>query len=193
LRLFITAILMLIIINLQAQRPNLQLRVFAGMNVFTLKSKSNPLLDGVSVGYLGGFGARITKRKLYGEMNFNFIRSGIPLELQRIGSNLPNSTINISAFEIPIVAGYKFANTAFFKWSMYTGINTIIVTRVKQNDLDFTKSDMKNPQFGLRGGSGIDFAFFTFNFHYTYGLNKLIKNENRTNNHLMEFNIGVIF
>lgn len=175
-----------------AGRPNLQLRVFAGMNVFTVKSRVNPALDGVSVGYLAGFGGRITKNKLYGELNFNFIQSGIPLEL-RIGGNLQKSNVRVSAFEVPVLVGYKFVNTAFFKWSMYSGINTLIVTGIRENDLDFKRSDIRNPQFGLRAGSGIDFAFFTFNFHYTYGLNKLLKDQGRTNSHLLEFNIGVIF
>ena len=179
--------------DIHASRPNLQLRAFIGMNVLTLRSKSEPLLDGVSVGYLGGFGARITKRKLYGEMDFNFIRSGIPIDVRRIGGSLPVSNIRVAAFEVPIVVGYKFVKTAFFKWHMYTGINTIIITAVKENDLGFSRSDLQNPQFGWRNGSGIDFAFFTFNFHYTYGLNKLISDAGRTNTHLFEFNIGVIF
>ncbi|MCP4125164.1 MAG: PorT family protein [Bacteroidetes bacterium] len=176
-----------------AQRPNLQLRAFAGMNVITVTSKSEPSLDGVSTGYLAGFGVRITKKKLYGQLDFNFIRSGISVDLRRIGGTLPKSSVRISAFEAPLVVGYKFANTAFFKWHLFTGINTLIVTRVKENDIGLQRDDLHNAQFGLRAGSGIDFAFFTFDFHYTYGLNKLIKDSGRTNSHLLEFNIGVIF
>jgi len=163
------------------------------MNVVTVKSKSEPALDGVSVGYLAGFGTRITKRKLYGQLDFNFIRSGISVDLERIGGTLPKSSVRISAFEAPLVVGYKFVNTAFFKWHMFTGINTLIITGVKENDFGFQRSDLKNPQFGIRTGSGIDFAFFTFDFHYTYGLKKMIKDAGRTNSHLLEFNIGVIF
>lgn len=192
-RSLLLALLLMAAGGVSAQRPNLQLRAFGGMNVFTIQSKSDPEISGVSVGYLAGFGARITKKKLYGELDLNFIRSGIPVDLRRIGGTLPASDVRVSAFEAPLLVGYKFANTPFFKWHLYTGINTLLVTGVSDNSFGLTKGDLHNPQFGLRAGSGIDFAFFTFDFHYTYGLNKLIREAGRTNSHLLEFNMGVIF
>ena len=151
------------------------------------------MLNGFSVGYMGGFGARITKHRIFGEMNFNFIRSGIPLNLPRIVGSSRKSDVRVSAFELPIVGGYKFVNKALFKWSMYAGINTLLITKVSDNQFGFEKSRLKNPQFGARFGSGVDLAFFTLNLHYTYGLNGLIKEGPRGHSHFFEFNIGVIF
>lgn len=180
-------------ITVQAQRPNLQIRLHAGMNVAKLSSAENPIFNGVSVGYLGGFGFRVSKNKIYGEATFNFIRSGVPIDLRRLGNGNTSSTVPIYAFELPVVVGYRFAKTAFFKWAVYTGLNTLVVTRVKPNDFDFERSGVNNPQWGIRAGSGIDFAFFTFNFNYTYNLPKLLEIEPRVNTHIMQFNVGVIF
>ena len=180
--------------SVKAQRPNLQMRGFIGLNVYSAQFKNEEFFPGgVSVGYLGGFGLRVTRKKLIGGIDFSFIRSGIPIDLNGVGQGIERSTIRVSAFELPLTVGYKFVKSAFFKWNIYGGISTIIVTKVQDNDFDIRAHDLKNPQFGLRAGSGIDFAFFTFNLNYTYSLNKLVKDISRNNSHLFEFNIGVIF
>ncbi|MEZ5007408.1 MAG: outer membrane beta-barrel protein [Chitinophagales bacterium] len=180
--------------SVKAQRPNLQMRGFIGLNVYSAHFKNEAFFPGgVSVGYLGGFGLRVTRKRLMGEIDFSFIRSGIPVDLNGVGQDIERSTIRVSAFELPFIVGYKFVKTAFFKWNVNAGISTIIITKVQANDFGIKANDLKNPQFGLRAGTGIDFAFFTFDLNYTYSLNKLVKEISRNNSHLFEFNIGVIF
>lgn len=192
----VLAILFLVMFasTVKAQRPNLQMRGFIGLNVYSAQFKNEAFFPGgVSVGYLGGFGLRVTRKRLMGGMDFCFIRSGIPVDLNGVAQGVERNTIRVSAFELPITAGYKFVTTAFFKWYLYGGINTLVVTKVQDNDFEINAGDLKNPQFGLRAGSGMDFAFFTFDLNYTYSLNKLVKEVSRNNSHLFEFNIGVIF
>lgn len=176
-----------------AQRPNLQIRIHGGLNAYSIKFKQAELPGGLSIGYLGGFGLRVSRKNFVGQLDVNFIRSGIKVDLSGINPNIDRSTIRTNAFEFPLMAGYRVVDNAYFKLQLMGGISTLFFASIVENDLNLEVSQFKQPQFGLRFSPSIDFTFFSIDFSYTYGLNKLFKDLSRSNAHLFQLNVGVVF
>lgn len=202
--------LMMLSLCLSAQRPHLQLGVHAGLNARAYGIKVLALfivvtdstvsetdtiitLKGTDGGFQIGFLFRISKARKYAETGINFVRTSVPVFSTEIDSAASDAK-TVYGVEIPFLVGYKVVSTPLFKWRLSTGLNLGIIGKVKANDQGFSRSDFTNPRVGLRAGTGIDLAMMYLDFYYTLGLTKEFKSlDIRTQSHLVQLNIGVLF
>lgn len=191
------ALLFLLSQPLHAQRPNLQLGFQAGINGTYLEARLDDPTELFGVGYQGGIYFRVTKKRGFGEIGLNFIRS-VSFSSKEEMKNDINLEDNLVVFntEIPIMAGYKLIKTPFTKWRLYSGLNVSFTGKTFNEEISNTsirRKDFQQPHLGVRVGTGVDIAFFTLDMNYTLGMTNALKFDFWTQSHFWMFNGGVVF
>ena len=183
-----------------AQRPKLHLKVYAGYHshifVYQELQKSQDVLHG----WQAGFGFRVSYRKVFGEVDFNFVRSGIIVPIEdSLMVDFDKVELKVNSFELPIKVGVIPIKTALLKWYLYTGLGVRINTKGKfvvgDNEEKFKPKDLglSNPNLDFLLGTQVDIAWITLELMYSLGINSSLTENIRTNSHELQFNIGIWF
>ncbi|MGB5809956.1 MAG: outer membrane beta-barrel protein [Polyangiales bacterium] len=205
--------------------PKLDIKVFFGVGSTTLVPRlpEIELPDGTEIGgrqrssfvsWQGGVSARVTSRKVFGEIGMGFSRfqfqvtetmaliaeeQGRPFQLDIVGRNA-----QMNSLDIPITAGYVPYANPLFKLFLYGGwvskfnIRGFVSTPNTRKGLKFKPKDIPGLplviyQAGMRLGAQFDIGPINVDFNYTIGLNSLSKTEFRTNSHVTQLNLGWLF
>lgn len=185
-----------------AQRPKLYLKAFGGLHLHTFVYREEVKSNDNFFGWQGGFGFRISYRQGFGEMDFNFIRSGITVFLEdTMAQNLDFNEFDfkLNAFEIPLKIGVIPLKTPFFKWYFYTGTALRFNTKGKLKVLD-QEIKLKPKEVDLRVlnvdwilGTQMDVGWLNIDIMYGMGLTNSTKSSIRTNSHEIQLNLGFLF
>ena len=200
-RVFIISIVMLLAYNANAQRPKLDLKAYGGYHTHIFVYKDGMGTKDVLHGWQAGFGMRVSRRKLMGEIGFIWIRNDILL-------SLPDSVVaalegvdkfKFNSFEIPLKAGYIPVKTAYFKWYVYSGLGFRFNTKTRLDIGDETFK-FKPKEVGLNWfninyliGTQFDIGSLNLEVMYNLGVNNSSRDGFRTNSHEIHFNIGFWF
>ncbi len=75
-------------------------------------------------------------------------------------------------FMLPLTVGYEVVHRPRFKWRVGGGAFIGANFLVSSNSFHFTGQDIRNPQFGFLGESGIQYLNFLIQLEYDYSLNR---------------------
>jgi len=184
--------------GLWAQQPKMYLKVFAGGNSHRKVYRERDVQSDFFPGWQGGFGFRVSRRRAFAEVDFNFIRftARIPGEDLDLEDDL---RFKFNSFELPLTAGWIPIKEPLVKWYLYSGLvnrfNGRIRARFEDEELDFKPKDAGLPVYnlGFRLGSQVDVAMLNLDFSYTINLTNGVRDVIRTNVHAVLFNVGFVF
>ena len=178
--------------RVEAQQPKLDIKALAGfsLNLYDSLKVPEQLPNGEDeptserfAGWLGGFGARISKRKAFAEVLFTFNRF------------ISNETV-LNSFQLPINLGYIPFKIAEFGVYLYGGyVNHFNVAlkqgkeRIRIKDTDAFVIYQALARFGV----SFDLYMFNFDFNYSIGLNSATKTPWRTRYQLLQFTVAYVF
>lgn len=204
--------------------PKLDIKVFLGVGTTTFVPRlpEIELADGTVVGgreresffsWQGGLSARVTSRKVFGEIGLVFSRfqfeitQGMADQAEREGRPFPIDIVGqkaqMNSLDIPITAGYVPYANPLFKLFLYGGwVNKFNLRgfvdlpeggSVRFRPKQIPAFPMVIYQAGMRLGAQIDLGPVNVDFNYTIGLNSISKTDFRTNSHVTQLNLGWLF
>ncbi|MFH1296285.1 MAG: porin family protein [Bacteroidota bacterium] len=88
--------------------------------------------------------------------------------------------ITIGTLDIPVLLGFKIIHSDALTWRIELGPAVSFIVNKKIKEINsvvgpITTADIKNTNWYIEGGTGIDVLFLAFNIRYKYGLNKMIQ------------------
>lgn len=184
------------------------LNVGYNLNYFIYKNHNQ---KDIASGYQGGLFVRVSRSRVFVQLDLDYMHSKVFIKngtlTTRFGNNIPfdKLTFRYNTIGIPIVLGGLVVKKPSYKMRLYTGLEVDLVTKIKaqytQNNIDFTSSlrkkdkrDLIRPaQFSYQMGMGMDVAMFIMDFRYNLGFRNFYKEQYRTQTHLFQTTVGVIF
>ncbi len=185
-----------------AQRPKLYLKAFAGTHWHNFIYREQVKNADNFFGWQGGFGFRVSHRHVFGEVDFDFVRSGITAFLDdSVGQVLEADKLELklNAFELPLKFGCIPYKSPFFKWYVYSGFAFRFNTKTKVNfgDNEFTFKprdlNLANPNVDWLLGTQFDVGWVNIDVTYGLGITNSTKTDIRTNSHELQLNLGFLF
>ena len=182
-----------------AQQPKLNIRLLTGVNARGFVYKTEDVSPDVLAGWQLGGGLRVSKRRGFVNVDVLFVNSGLTLIPEQAPGLEDDLTLELRAMEIPLSMGYIPVKTPLFKWFLYGGLANRINIKAK---LTYQGETTKfKPQevglhaygLGVRFGTQVDLAIFTFDFNYTIGVTNAYKDVIRTNSNEVQLSIGLVF
>jgi len=130
---------------------------------------------GTSFGFFIRYGSRP-----YYQLGVEWLLSTNQMKFEIKPGTTKHDNVPFHAFKIPLTVGYEIIHKPRFKWrtggGIFIGWNTIL----SSNSFNFTQGDLKNPQFGLIGETGIQFLNFLVLIDYNYSLSRFFDNHAET-------------
>jgi len=185
-----------------AQQPKLYLKAFGGIHGHSFVYREEVKSDDFFFGWQAGFGFRVSYRKIFGEVDFNFIRSGISVFLSDSiaqETTFDRFDFKLNAFETPIKVGIIPVKTPFFKWYLYSGASLRFNTKGKLKVLDQELSfrpkevDLKGTNIDWILGTQMDVGWLNIDIMYSLGITNSTRTNIRTNSHEVQLNLGFLF
>ncbi|MEJ2594031.1 MAG: outer membrane beta-barrel protein [bacterium] len=151
----------------------------AQISWFTTPKADNIVLS-VGAGWNLGFFLRYGKKPFY-QIDFRWYRASHIIQYQYEivpGIILPiEGEVPFHKFEIPVRVGYPIVYTPLFKWHVNGGPFLATTFLFSTNVFEFERDDMRNPQFGVLAGTGIQFMNFIIDIDYSYHITQLFKGD----------------
>lgn len=182
-----------------AQQPKLHLKFFGGTNSHQFLYRLDTIDSDFLFGYQFGFGFRVSRRQLFGEVDFSFTRFGATLFSAEDAGSEDDITARINSFELPLNVGYIPVKTPFFKWYLYGGLVNRFSVRGILNfggeKVKFKPREIGLPVYNLdvQIGTQFDVAMLNFDIHYKIGVTNALRENIRTNLHGIYFSAGFVF
>lgn len=183
-----------------AQNPKLYLKAYAGIHGQQYIYREDIISKEYYPGWQGGFGFRVSYRKIFGELDVEFIRSQVTVNIPDSANNeIEFFDLKLNSMNIPIKFGYIPVKTPFFKWYVYGGfsqrINTRAIVEIADETLKFKPKEVTlrgyNVDFIL--GTQMDVGWLNIDFYYGTGITNSTRSGIRTNSHQIILNLGLIF
>jgi len=182
-----------------AQQPKLHLKFFGGINSHRFVYRTDSINSETLSGYQFGFGFRVSRRRLFGEVDFSFTRFGATV-LPAEESGLENDVnARINCFELPLNIGYIPVKKPIFKWYLYGGLVNRFSVRGLINfgdeQVKFKPKDVNLPVYNLdlQIGTQFDIAWLNLDIHYKIGVTNALQEDIRTNLRGLYLSAGFIF
>jgi len=130
---------------------------------------------GTSFGFFIRYGTRP-----YYQLGLEWLFSTNQMKFEVKPGTTAHDNVPFHNFKIPIIVGYEIIHKPRFKWriggGMFIGWNSIL----SSNSFNFTQEDIRNPQFGLIGETGIQYLNFLVLFDYNYSLSRFFAEDGKT-------------
>lgn len=182
-----------------AQQPKLHLKFFGGTNSNQFLYRVDTIDFNFLSGYQYGFGFRVSRRRLFGEVNASFTRFGATFISTEAGGQEEEVNARINYFEVPLNVGYIPVKTPFFKWYLYGGLVNRFSGRGIIN-FGGEKTKYKPGELGLPAynldvqvGTQFDIAMLNFDFHYKIITNNSWRENKQPNLNPLYLSAGFIF
>lgn len=165
-----------------------------GVSWFSHPEQDSTLLS-AAAGPGFGFFLRYGSRPYY-QLGVEWYYSTNQMRFQVTPGTSVHDNVPFHNFRIPLTAGYEIVHLPRFKWraggGVFIGWNTIL----SDNDFDYDWEDIRNPQFGLTGETGIQFLNFLVQADYNYFLSRFFSKDAETygvniTSHLQVFSLKV--
>lgn len=184
-----------------AQQPKMYLKVFGGTNSHKFIYRSDTISSDNLLGYQFGFGFRVSRRNVFGEVDFSFTRFGVKIATTEESEIILEDDINvrINNFELPLNVGYIPVKTPLVKWYLYGGVVNRFsvrgILKYKDETIKFKPKELNLPVYNLdfQVGTQVDVAMFNFDLRYKIGVTNALREAIRTNLHALYFTVGFIF
>jgi hypothetical protein len=180
-----------------------QLNLKIGPKVGFNASQLHTNLDSISSQFKSGFQIGIFVRmgkKVYLQPEFYYTTQGGVFE-----STVQNwkQNIKLGSLNIPVLVGVSFINSSLLNVRILAGpaVSIVVNKKIGESNVSnaiygpITDSDIKNVNWYIQAGAGVDIWKFTFDIRYQLGLNKIIDNvsfQNKTVNFNTTNNVWVV-
>jgi hypothetical protein len=141
-----------------------------GVSWFSNPGKDSTTLSAGMGTSLGGF-MRFGTRPYY-QVAFEWLRSTNQMKFEIVPGSALNDNVPFHNFKMPVTAGYEIIHTPRFKWRVGGGVFIGTTFMLSTNAFGFTQEDVRNPQFGVIGATGIQYMNFLVLVDYNYSLTK---------------------
>jgi len=138
---------------------------------FTSPEADN-LVTGDGWGWNLGFFARYGKRPFY-QLGIHLTHSQTNMKYYLDDTNVIEDQVPFHNFDVVLKVGYEIIRKPKFKWHVNAGPLIGRTFLFSTNTFEIESSDMRNPQFGLAGGTGIQYMNFILDLDYQYHLTEL--------------------
>ncbi|MBL7111088.1 MAG: PorT family protein, partial [Bacteroidales bacterium] len=151
-----------------------------GYNANKLSTNLDSIKSQFNSGFHVGIWTHLGKR-IYVAPELLYTMSGAVFnEEGKISTNNWKQKITIGTLDIPVLLGFKIIHSDALTWRIEVGpaISFIVNKKIKEINTvvgPITTADIKNTNWYIEGGTGIDVLFLAFNIRYRYGLNKMIQ------------------
>jgi hypothetical protein len=149
-----------------------------GVSWFSNPGQHNTNLA-AGVGTSFGFFMRYGTRPYY-QIGAEWLYSTNQMKFEVRPGAITHDNVPFHNFKIPLTAGYEIIHKPRFKWrtggGMFIGKNIILTS----NSFNFTREDIRNPQYGLIGETGIQYLNFMVLIDYNYSLNRFFAEDAST-------------
>jgi len=192
----------------EAQQLKLDIKVFAGGSGTTYVGMLETGRErDTFVGWQAGFGARVHKRKWFGEVLLSFNRWTFAASEQSADGNVRIKG-RVNSFELPFIGGVVPYSNAYFKLFIYGGLVNHFNTKILASEtLELPGQDPINISVKLkpkdidlaiyqalaRFGVSFDLAMFNFDFNYSITMNSATTTSYRTGYHQIQVNLAYLF
>jgi len=167
-------------------------------NWFTSPKIDNAVL-GAGGGWNLGFFLKYGKRPFY-QVDFRWMRANTLITYEYLPGEIIEGEVPFHKFEIPVRAGYPIVYKPMFKWHVNGGASIGTTFLFSDNNFEFERNDMTNPQVAVIGGTGIQFMNFIIDLDYSYHITDLFKGDEEDlgvdfGSHLQVFalKVGMVF
>ena len=200
-KLLIFSILIFLSLTAIAQRPKLHLKAMGGYNTHVFVYKELEKSKDVFHGWHAGFGFRVTEKKFMAEFDFQFLRNEVVIIFPDSISieSFDKFEFKYKSFVIPIKIGVVPIKTPLFKWYCHTGIstrfNTKGILKLAGEEFKFKPKEvgLANPNIDWNIGSQVDIGWLNLEIMYSMGITNSLRENIRTNSHVIQFSAGIIF
>ncbi len=186
-------------------QPKMHIKAWVGLNTHTFNYRAENVESDFFPGWQGGFGFRIRQQRLFGELDFGFMRyeANVPIDLEIETDSILSTNVNVvfNSFELPLLAGYVPVKTPLFKWYLQGGIvnrfsirENLTIDELGINET-LRPKDIGLPVYNLlfRLGTQVDIAMINLGFNYSINLTNAVRDVARTNVHILMLDVGIIF
>jgi hypothetical protein len=146
-----------------------------GVSWFSHQAQDNTRLSagaGTSLALFLRYGTRP-----YYQLSFEWLISTNQMKFEVKPGTIAHDNVPFHSFKIPITAGYEIIHKPRFKWrvggGMFIGTNTIL----SSNSFNFNRGDIRKPEFGMIGETGIQYLNFLVQIDYNYSLNRFFSDD----------------
>jgi hypothetical protein len=160
--------------NCRGQVFWLGFQVGEGVSWFSNPGKDSTMLSAGMGASLGGF-MRFGSRPYY-QLAFEWLRSTNQMKLQIVPGSSVHDNVPFHNFKMPVTAGYEIIHTPRFKWRAGGGLFIGTTFMLSSNAFGFKQQDIRNPQFGVIGETGIQYMNFLVLVDYNYSLTRFFAN-----------------
>ncbi len=198
-RAYLFFLLWLIPLSAFAQ-PKMHLLFQGGLNGNRFIYKERDITSDFLPGWEAGLGFRLRKDHLFGELDLQFVNYGLKLPFESETDTF-SIDIRLKAFEVPMVVGYVPLVSPLVKVYLYTGMvhrfNLSERLRIDEFGVDerLRPKDLGLPGYHLmwRFGTAVDLAMLNFNLSWSVGVTNGLRENIRTNHHVLRFTTGLLF
>jgi len=149
-----------------------------GVSWFSRQEQGNTQLSagaGTSLAIFMRYGTRP-----YYQLAFEWLFSTNQMKFEVTPGTTAHDNVPFHSFKVPLTAGYEIIHKPRFKWrvggGMFIGTNTIL----SSNSFNFTREDIRKPEFGVIGETGIQYLNFLVQIDYNYSLNRFFSDNAST-------------
>jgi hypothetical protein len=135
-------------------------------------------VTGSGPGWNLGFFLKYGKRPFY-MAEFRWMRANNFISYEVEPGSFIEGDVPFHKFEMPVKVGYNIIQKPIIKWHVNGGASIGTVFLFSENNFEFERRDMRNPQVAVIAGTGIQFMNFIIDFDYAYHLNQLFKGDER--------------
>jgi hypothetical protein len=130
------------------------------------------LLTDDTWGWNFGFFTRFGKRPFY-QAGVSWTRAQSPMKIYVTDNHIIEDQVSFNNFDVMVKTGYEIIRRPIFKWHVNGGpfIGTSFLFGTSTFEIE--DDDMRNPQFGLAGGTGFQFMNLIFDVDYQQHLTDL--------------------
>lgn len=149
-----------------------------GVNLFNISNDPSVIESDAAVGTEFGFFGRIGER-FYIQPEFNFVSNKVFLE-----QNLPNRDENdgvvVRYIRTPVYLGYRttYDGRGISHLRFMAGPSFAYAVNVNDNELGIQRRNVRNAQFAINGGVGIDFWVLSFDLLYHHSFSTFLNYDN---------------
>jgi len=154
-----------------------------GVKIGYNANKLSTNLDSIKTQFNSGFHVGIWThlgKRFYVAPELLYTMSGAVFsEDGKVSTNGWKQKITIGSVDIPVLLGLKIIHSDVLTWRIELGPEASITVNKKVKDENsvigpITESSLKDVNWNVMAGTGIDVLFLKFDIRYKYGLNKMI-------------------
>jgi hypothetical protein len=153
-------------------------QVGGGVSWFSSPGEDSSQLSagaGVSFGLFLRYGTRP-----YYQLGIEWLFSTNQMKFEVKPGTTAHDNVPFHNFKIPFTVGYEIIHKPRFKWRVGGGLSIGVNTILSSNSFNFTSEDIRNPQFGLIGETGIQYLNFLVLMDYNYSLSRFFAKDANT-------------